>query len=436
MQNVCLLGATGSVGKSALEVLALYPEKFRLFSVAAHSNVQKLADIAVRFNVRRVGIADVAKTDELARLLKEAGRGDIEILSGPEAAVKLAADKEAQTVIVAVVGAAGVPATFAAAKAGKRILHANKESVVCGGAFLQQTVRENGAVIVNNADWLLNLNYIDFLREVGALFSVNRMLTAECYKRRLETGLTFLEFNYMLMQSYDFLQLFQKYNCRLQIGGDDQWSNMLSGADLIRRKEQQDAFALTCKLIMTHDGKKMGKTEKGALWLDPARTSPYEFYQYWRNVADADVERFLGLLTFLPMDEVRRLGALKDAQINEAKRVLAFEITKLVHGEEEAMKAQNAAQALFAGGGSSENVPTYEVNAAMLAEDSRLTSLLAMCGLCASRGEARKMVQAGAVLVGENKVTDIDACIDASQIGTDGLLLRKGKKNYCRLILK
>ena len=295
---------------------------------------------------------------------------------------------------------------------------------------------EGKALLVNNADWLLDLNYIDVLREVGPHFSVNNMLRAECYKQRMEKGLSFLEFNYMLMQSYDFLQLFQKYNCRLQIGGDDQWSNMLSGADLIRRKEQQDAFALTCKLIMTHDGKKMGKTEKGALWLDPARTSPYEFYQYWRNVADADVERFLGLLTFLPMDEVRRLGALKDAQINEAKRVLAFEITKLVHGEEEAMKAQDAAQALFAGGGSSENVPTYEVNAAMLAEDSRLTSLLAMCGLCASRGEARKMVQAGAVLVGENKVTDIDACIDASQIGTDGLLLRKGKKNYCRLILK
>lgn len=295
---------------------------------------------------------------------------------------------------------------------------------------------EGKAIMANNADWLLGLNYVDFLREIGVHFSVNKMLTAECVKTRMEKGITFLEFNYMLMQSYDFLQLFQKYNCRLQIGGDDQWSNMLSGADLIRRKEQQDAFALTCKLIMTHDGKKMGKTEKGALWLDPARTSPYDFYQYWRNVADADVERFLGLLTFLPMDEVRRLGALKDAQINEAKRVLAFEITKLVHGEEEAMKAQDAAQALFAGGGSSENVPTYEVNAAMLAEDSRLTSLLAMCGLCASRGEARKMVQAGAVLVGENKVTDIDACIDASQIGTDGLLLRKGKKNYCRLILK
>ena len=210
---------------------------------------------------------------------------------------------------------------------------------------------EGGAQMVNNADWLLKLNYVEFLRDIGALFSVNHMLAAECYKKRLEVGLTFLEFNYMLMQSYDFLQLFQTHGCRLQIGGDDQWSNILSGADLIRRKEREDAFALTCKLIMTADGKKMGKTEKGALWLDPARTSPYDFYQYWRNVQDADVERFLALLTFLPMDEVRRLGALRDSAINEAKRVLAFEITKLIHGEEEAAKAQDAAQALFNGNG-------------------------------------------------------------------------------------
>ena len=295
---------------------------------------------------------------------------------------------------------------------------------------------EDKARMVNNADWLLGLNYIDFLRDVGALFSVNRMLAAECYKKRLEVGLTFLEFNYMLMQSYDFLELFKHYGCRLEIGGDDQWSNMLSGADLIRRKEQEDAFALTCKLIMTADGKKMGKTEKGALWLDKERTSPYDFYQYWRNVQDADVEKFLGLLTFLPMDEVRRLGALKDSAINEAKRVLAFEITKMIHGEDEALKAQDAAQALFGGNGGMENVPSFEVTAAMLAEDSRVTSLLAECGLCASRGEARKMVQAGAVLVADEKVTDIDQRIDASQIGADGLMLRKGKKNYCRLILK
>ena len=292
------------------------------------------------------------------------------------------------------------------------------------------------AIMVNNGDWLLNLNYVDFLREIGALFSVNRMLTAECYKRRMETGLTFLEFNYMLMQSYDFLQLFKNYGCRLQIGGDDQWSNMLSGADLIRRKEHEDAFALTCKLIMTHDGKKMGKTEKGALWLDAARTTPFEFYQYWRNVGDQDVERFLGLLTFLPMDEVRRLGALPGEQINEAKRVLAFEVTKMIHGEVEAQKAADAALALFAGGAASQDVPTWEVNAAMLAEDNRLTTLLASCGLCTSRGDARKMVQQGAVLVADQKVTDVDYRIDASQIGPDGLMLRKGKKNYCRLILK
>ncbi len=295
---------------------------------------------------------------------------------------------------------------------------------------------EGKAVLANNADWLLQLNYVDFLRDIGAMFSVNHMLAAECYKKRLEVGLTFLEFNYMLMQSYDFLELFRRYGCRLQIGGDDQWSNILSGADLIRRKEREDAFALTCKLIMTADGKKMGKTEKGALWLDPARTSPYEFYQYWRNVQDADVERFLGLLTFLPMDEVRRLGALRDSAINEAKRVLAFEITRMIHGEEEALKAQDAAQALFGGNGGLENAPTYTLTAATLAEDNRVTTLLALCGLCASRGEARKMVQAGAVLMGETKVTDPEQRVDASQIGPDGLLLRKGKKNYCRLTLR
>jgi len=295
---------------------------------------------------------------------------------------------------------------------------------------------EGKAIMRNNGDWLLNLNYVDFLREIGAHFSVNRMLTAECYKRRMETGLTFLEFNYMIMQSYDFLQLFKTHGCRLQIGGDDQWSNMLGGADLIRRKEQEDAFALTCKLIMTHDGKKMGKTEKGALWLDANRTTPYEFYQYWRNVADQDVERFLALLTFLPMDEVRRLGALEGAEINEAKKVLAFEITKMIHGEEEAKKAADAAQALFAGGAASQNVPSFEITAVALEEDSRVTTLLASCGLCKSRGEARKMVESGAVAVNDEKVTDVDARITADMIGADGLMLRKGKKGYCRLILK
>ena len=317
-----------------------------------------------------------------------------------------------------------------------------KETIADNVAAIQKQLSrfmefgEGKATMVNNGDWLLNLNYVDFLREIGAHFSVNRMLTAECYKRRMETGLTFLEFNYMIMQSYDFLQLFKTHGCRLQIGGDDQWSNMLGGADLIRRKEQEDAFALTCKLIMTHDGKKMGKTEKGALWLDPNRTTPYEFYQYWRNVADQDVERFLALLTFLPMDEVRRLGALKDAEINEAKKVLAFEITKMIHGEEEAQKAADAAQALFSGGAASQNVPSFEVTADMLAEDNRVTTLLASCGLCKSRGEARKMVESGAVAVNDEKVTDVDARIEADVIGADGLMLRKGKKGYCRLVLK
>ena len=295
---------------------------------------------------------------------------------------------------------------------------------------------EGKAMMANNGDWLLSLNYVDFLREIGALFSVNRMLTADCYKRRLESGLTFLEFNYMLMQSYDFLCLFKEHGCRLQLGGDDQWSNMLSGADLIRRKEREEAFALTCKLIMTHDGKKMGKTEKGALWLDANRTTAYEFYQYWRNVGDSDVERFLGLLTFLPMDEVRRLGALKDQHINEAKRVLAFEVTQLIHGTEDALKAQDAAQALFGGGGASQNVPTYEITENELSENSLITSLLVVCGLCASRGEARKMVQAGAVLAGETKISDIQHQITTTDIGEEGLLLRKGKKNYCRILLK
>ena len=317
-----------------------------------------------------------------------------------------------------------------------------KETIANNVAAIQKQLSrfmefgEGKATMVNNGDWLLNLNYVDFLREIGAHFSVNRMLTAECYKRRMETGLTFLEFNYMIMQSYDFLQLFKTHGCRLQIGGDDQWSNMLGGADLIRRKEQEDAFALTCKLIMTHDGKKMGKTEKGALWLDANRTTPYEFYQYWRNVADQDVERFLALLTFLPMDEVRRLGALEGAEINEAKKVLAFEITKMIHGEEEAKKAADAAQALFAGGAASQNVPSFEITAAELEEDSRVTTLLASCGLCKSRGEARKMVESGAVAVNDEKVTDVDARITADMIGADGLMLRKGKKGYCRLILK
>ena len=261
------------------------------------------------------------------------------------------------------------------------------------------------------------------------------MLTAECYKQRMERGLTFLEFNYMIMQSYDFLELFRRYGCTLQAGGDDQWSNMLSGADLIRRKEQKRAFALTFKLLLTSDGRKMGKTEKGALWLDPDRTSPYEFYQYWRNVDDADVEKCLALLTFLPMDEVRRLGALKDAAINEAKRVLAFEVTKLIHGEEEAVKARDAAEALFGGGAMGGSVPTTALTAAELAEESRLVALLARAGLCKSNGEARKTIQQGGVTVNDEKVTDVDFRFTPEMLSGEGALVRKGKKSYHRFKL-
>ena len=295
---------------------------------------------------------------------------------------------------------------------------------------------EGGAIIANNADWLRSLNYVDFLREIGKYFSVNQMLTAECYKQRLERGLTFLEFNYMLMQGYDFLELFRRYGCRLEMGGDDQWSNMLAGADLIRRKEQERAFALTFKLLLTHEGKKMGKTEKGALWLDASKTTPYEFYQYWRNVDDADVEKCLGLLTFLPMDEVRRLGALEGSEINEAKKVLAFEVTRLVHGEEEAGKAASAASALFGGGAMAGSVPTTEITAEQLAADARLTSLLTMVGIAKSNSAARKLVEQNAVSINDEKVTDVNYALRAEDIPADGLMIRSGKKTYHRILLK
>ena len=295
--------------------------------------------------------------------------------------------------------------------------------------------KKNCALIVNNADWLRDLNYIGFLRDVGALFSVNRMLTAECYKQRLERGLTFLEFNYMLMQSYDFLELNHRHNVTLQCGGDDQWSNMLSGADLIRRKDGKPAFALTFQLLLTHDGRKMGKTEKGALWLDPNKCKPYDFYQYWRNVDDADVKKCLGLLTFLPMDEVNRLGSLEGSAINEAKRVLAYEVTKNVHGEEEAMKAQQAAEALFGGGTAAGSIPTTTLTEADLAAENRLLALVAKCGLCKSNGEARKTIQQGGLYIGDEKVSDVEYRVTADMLRGEGLLIRKGKKAYHRFQL-
>ena len=293
---------------------------------------------------------------------------------------------------------------------------------------------DDKALIVNNADWLTNLNYIDFLREVGVHFSVNRMLTAECYKQRMEKGLTFLEFNYMLMQSYDFLELFRRYGCRVEMGGDDQWSNILSGADLIRRKEREPAFAMTFKLLLTHDGRKMGKTEAGALWLDPAKTTPYAFYQYWRNVDDQDVEKCLALLTFLPMDEVRRLGALQGSEINEAKKVLAYEVTKLVHGEEEAQAAAKASEALFGAGAMAGAVPTTEIST--LEGCKRVIDLMVKAGLCKSLGEGRRLIAGGGVYVNDDKVTEPDQEVSEKDFGTEGLMIRKGKKAFHRIVLK
>lgn len=297
---------------------------------------------------------------------------------------------------------------------------------------------EGKALIINNGDWLRHLNFIEFMRDIGAMFSVNKMLTAECYKARMatENGLSFLEFTYMLMQSYDFLELFHRYGCRLEMGGNDQWSNMLGGADLVRRKDNERAYACTFQLLLTHDGRKMGKTEKGALWLDPNKTSPFDFYQYWRNVDDKDVEKCLGLLTFLPMDEVRRLGALEGSEINEAKKVLAFEVTKLVHGEEAAKQAAEAAASLFAGGAGSANVPSFTLTVAELAEDPRVTTMLVKSGLCKSQSDARNQIKAGAVLVADEKVTDLAATVTAEQVGTEGLMLQKGKKGFRRLMLQ
>lgn len=294
---------------------------------------------------------------------------------------------------------------------------------------------DDKAIMVNNADWLMDLNYIQLLREVGVHFSVNRMLAAECFKKRLEKGMTFFEFNYMIMQGYDFWHLFKHHNCVMELGGDDQWSNMLAGVELIRRKEQKPAFCMTCKLLTTSDGRKMGKTEKGALWLDPEKTSPYDFYQYWRNVGDSDVENCLSLLTFLPMDEVRRLGALKDAEINTAKKVLAFEVTKLVHGEEEALKAQQAAEALFGGGGNMENVPTIEITEAD--KTAKIIDVLTVNKVFSSKREARQMIAQGGLYLQDAAVTDPEAFLAAEMFDAEGsLLVRKGKKKYFRLVVK
>lgn len=292
---------------------------------------------------------------------------------------------------------------------------------------------DDKAIIANNADWIRNLNYIDFLREIGVHFSVNRMLTAECFKTRMEKGLSFLEFNYMLMQANDFLELNKRYGCVMQLGGNDQWSNIIAGVDLIRRKEQKPAFGMTFKLLTNSEGKKMGKTEKGAVWLDPEKTSPYEFYQYWRNVDDKDVENCLALLTFLPMEEVRRLGALEGSAINEAKEVLAFELTKIVHNEEEAQKAQQAARALFGGGAQGGSVPETEVSAADFGEGMDILSVLTLTKLCASRAEGRRLVQQGGLKLNDEKVESFDLVVTKEMLQDGAVMLQKGKKSFHRL---
>ena len=289
---------------------------------------------------------------------------------------------------------------------------------------------EDKAIMVNNADWLLKLNYIDMLREVGACFSVNNMLRAECYKQRMEKGLSFLEFNYMLMQSYDFYHLFQHYGCNMQFGGDDQWSNMLGGTELIRRKLGKDAYAMTITLLMNSEGKKMGKTAKGAVWLDAAKTSPFEFFQYWRNVSDADVLKCIRMLTFLPLDQIDAMDAWEGSKLNEAKEILAYELTKLVHGTEEAEKAKEASHALFAGGGDDSNMPSTRIMPEQLTDNAiSILELMDACHLAASRSEARRLITQGGVFADEQKVESIDVKFTADQLKT-GIRLRKGKKVY------
>ena len=296
---------------------------------------------------------------------------------------------------------------------------------------------EGKALMVNNADWLMGLNYIEVLREVGAHFSVNRMLTAECYKQRMEKGLSFLEFNYMIMQSYDFYTLYQKYGCNMEFGGDDQWSNMLGGTELIRRKLGKDAYAMTINLLLNSEGKKMGKTQSGAVWLDPEKTSPFDFFQYWRNVADSDVLKCIRMLTFLPLEEIDAMESWEGAQLNQAKEILAFELTKLVHGEEEAAKAREASHALFAGGGDSAHMPTVELSSADFADgDMDILSLLVKTELAPSRSDARRAVEQGGVSVADEKVTDIKTAYNADSFGADGLVVKRGKKKFVKVIVK
>ena len=297
------------------------------------------------------------------------------------------------------------------------------------------TFEDDKAMMVNNAEWLLPLNYISFLRDVGSHFSVNRMLTAECYKSRMEKGLTFLEFNYMLLQAYDFYVLHKEYGCKMQFGGNDQWSNIIAGAGLVRRKDAETVYGMTFSLLTTSEGIKMGKTAKGALWLDPEKTSPYEFYQYWRNVADADVEKCLAMLTFLPMDEVHRLGALEGAEINKAKEILAYEVTSMVHSKEDADKAQEASRALFAGGVKTDDIPSVDLSKDELGDGMEILTLLDKAGLIPTRSEGRRLVQQGGIEVDGNKITDIKAVVTPADFKDDSIIIKKGKKVYRQIKL-
>ncbi|MDE6663352.1 MAG: tyrosine--tRNA ligase [Lachnospiraceae bacterium] len=296
---------------------------------------------------------------------------------------------------------------------------------------------EGKALMVNNADWLTNLNYIEFIRDVGVHFSVNRMLTAECYKQRMEKGLSFLEFNYMIMQSYDFLELYKRYGCNMQFGGDDQWSNMLGGTELIRRKLGKDAYAMTITLLLNSEGNKMGKTQKGAVWLDPNKTTPFEFYQYWRNVADADVLKCLRMLTFLPLEQIDEMDKWEGSQLNEAKEILAYELTNLVHGQEEADKAKEAAKALFAGGGSSENMPTATLSDDKFVDGSiDILGILVASGLAASRSEARRAVEQGGVTVKGERESDVKKCYSKDEIAAEEFIVKKGKKSFKKIVVE
>lgn len=317
----------------------------------------------------------------------------------------------------------------------------SKEEIIKNGEKFKKvfekflTFEDDKAIMVNNADWILDLNYIDFLRDIGANFSVNKMLTAECYKNRMEKGLTFLEFNYMLLQAYDFYRLFKDYGVTMEFGGNDQWSNILAGVDLVRRKEAEDVYGMTFSLLTTSEGIKMGKTAKGALWLDAEKTSPYEFYQYWRNVDDADVEKCLALLTFLPMEEVRELGALEGSEINKAKEKLAYEVTKLIHGEEEAQKALEASRALFTGGPESEDIPTVTISADEIGDGIGILTLLVKAGLAGSNKEARTLVTQNGISVEDIKVNDPKTIYTVEDIG-DGMLVKKGKKVFKKVAVQ